>query len=63
MKRRDFLKRCLAAAAGGVVLSNKGIEAIRTKNQKPNFLFVIADDCTFRDIGCYGGQANTPNID
>ncbi|MCA9123156.1 MAG: sulfatase [Planctomycetaceae bacterium] len=30
---------------------------------KPNFLFIIADDCTFRDIGCYGGQAHTPNID
>ncbi|MEM9480988.1 MAG: sulfatase [Verrucomicrobiota bacterium] len=30
---------------------------------KPNFLFVIADDCTFRDIGCYGGQAITPHID
>ena len=31
--------------------------------QKPNLLFIIADDCTFRDIGCYGGQAKTPNID
>ena len=30
---------------------------------KPNFVFVIADDCTFRDIGCYGGQAHTPHID
>ncbi|MDP7277118.1 MAG: sulfatase [Planctomycetaceae bacterium] len=29
----------------------------------PNLLFIIADDCTFRDIGCYGGQAHTPNID
>lgn len=29
----------------------------------PNLLFIIADDCTFRDIGCYGGQADTPNID
>jgi uncharacterized sulfatase len=29
----------------------------------PNFVFVIADDCTFRDIGCYGGQAHTPHID
>ncbi len=29
----------------------------------PNFVFVIADDCTYRDIGCYGGQAHTPNID
>lgn len=30
---------------------------------KPNLLFIIADDCTHRDIGCYGGQAHTPNID
>ena len=29
----------------------------------PNLLFIIADDCTFRDLGCYGGQAHTPNID
>ncbi len=33
------------------------------KSAKPNFVFIIADDCTFRDIGCYGGQAHTPNID
>ena len=30
---------------------------------KPNMVFIIADDCTFRDIGCYGGQAKTPNFD
>ena len=30
---------------------------------RPNFVFIIADDCTYRDIGCYGGQAHTPNID
>ena len=23
-------------------------------SDKPNIVFVIADDCTFRDIGCYG---------
>jgi N-sulfoglucosamine sulfohydrolase len=31
--------------------------------EKPNMVFIIADDCTFRDIGCYGGQAKTPHID
>ena len=30
---------------------------------QPNLVFVIGDDCTHRDIGCYGGQAITPNID
>ncbi|MEO9931950.1 sulfatase family protein [Rhodopirellula bahusiensis] len=32
-------------------------------NEQPNLVFVIADDCTFRDLGCYGGQADTPRID
>ena len=31
--------------------------------EPPNLVFIIADDCTFRDIGCYGGQAFTPHID
>ncbi|QDV25120.1 sulfatase family protein [Aureliella helgolandensis] len=31
--------------------------------EKPNLVFIIADDCTFRDIGCYGGQAHTPHLD
>lgn len=31
--------------------------------ERPNLVFIIADDMTFRDIGCYGGQAYTPNID
>jgi uncharacterized sulfatase len=30
---------------------------------KPNLVFIMADDLTFRDIACYGGQAHTPNID
>ena len=30
---------------------------------RPNFVFIIADDCTYRDLGCYGGQAHTPHID
>lgn len=29
----------------------------------PNIVVILADDCTFRDLGCYGGQAATPNID
>ena len=35
----------------------------QTVAEKPNLVFIIADDCTFRDISCYGGQAKTPNID
>jgi N-sulfoglucosamine sulfohydrolase len=59
MKRREFIK--MAALGALAYMGRPSFGA--TQSQKPNFLFVIADDCTFRDIGCYGGQAHTPNID
>lgn len=33
------------------------------KPAKPNFVIMIADDMTYRDLGCYGGQGITPNVD
>lgn len=30
---------------------------------KPNFVFILADDASHFDVGCYGGQAYTPNMD
>lgn len=62
MKRRDFLKRCAALSTGGFLIANNEM-VVSVERTKPNFLFIIADDLTFRDIGCYGGQAHTPNID
>ncbi len=59
MRRRDFLKMVMIGAAGG---APRAWSAAR-EPARPNFLFVIADDCTFRDLACYGGQAHTPHID
>ncbi|MEW4486461.1 sulfatase [Thalassoglobus sp. JC818] len=49
---------CFAIFNGRLLSSAEAVEP-----QRPNILFVIADDCTHLDIGCYGGQAHTPNID
>lgn len=33
-----------------------------TPLSRPNIVLIIADDCTFRDLQVYGGQARTPNL-
>jgi arylsulfatase A-like enzyme len=31
--------------------------------KKPNFVILMADDMGFSDVGCYGGEISTPNLD
>jgi arylsulfatase A-like enzyme len=33
------------------------------KPKRPNIIVIMADDLGFSDIGAYGGEINTPNID
>ena len=44
---------CLCAASTGAA----------EPPDRPNFLFILADDCTYLDLGVYGGQAKTPHLD
>ena len=38
------------------------LQAMATEKQ-PNIIVILADDMGFSDIGCYGGEIETPNID
>ena len=31
--------------------------------EKPNIIFILADDSGFSDLGCYGSEIETPNLD
>ncbi len=33
------------------------------KTEKPNVVLIMVDDMGYSDIGCYGGEITTPNID
>jgi uncharacterized sulfatase len=62
--RRDFLRFTGFAAAFGVTGQRLAATTEATAAKKPNFLIIMADDCTYSDLPVYGGQnARTPNID
>ena len=37
--------------------------SIATASERPNIILIMADDMGFSDIGCYGGEIDTPNLD
>lgn len=40
------------------------VTALRAEDSRPNIVFILADDLTFRDIGPYGSpNVHTPNLD
>jgi len=61
--RRDFLK---AVGMGAAVLAMPGCmsgsQSSAGKPKRPNIILMMADDMGFSDIGCYGGEINTPNL-
>ncbi len=42
-------------------LASLGCQA--AEKEKPNFLIIIADDLGYSDIGSFGGEISTPNLD
>ena len=46
------------------LLAFLALAAVTAAARQPNFLIIMADDCTYNDLPLYGGQnARTPNID
>jgi arylsulfatase A len=61
--RRNFLK---ALGLGATTLAANGCASITRLNsaEKPNIIFILADDLGWAELGCYGNKFNeTPNLD
>lgn len=65
MKRREFLGKMAGAFSLGMsgAAGSALAEARPKANNRPNIVVIMADDMGYSDIGCYGSEIATPNLD
>ena len=61
LDRRDFLR--VTGAGSLALLGGMHGRAYAAEGKRPNIIIIMSDDMGYSDIGCYGSEIETPNLD
>lgn len=57
------MTRALAALLCLLFVTQASAQNVQGRPPRPNVLFILADDLGYSDLGCYGSEIDTPNLD
>ncbi|MGL4526007.1 MAG: sulfatase-like hydrolase/transferase, partial [Aestuariivirga sp.] len=59
----ELRRRVLNAGRTAVCILSGLAGAANAQDQRPNILLIVADDAGYADLGSFGGEIETPNLD
>jgi len=59
----NITKNLFSITVGALTFSACSSTGKETSEKRPNIILIMSDDMGYSDLGCYGGEIRTPNLD